>query len=370
MKILCLMTLVGKNFLSKLTVFINKKAKAVLPSLFLLLLFANLSCEYNSMSMVSIQGQTMGTTYSVKLVGPESMLPNNEDLVALAEETFTQINLSMSTYLPDSELSLLNTSSEPDWKKVSPHLFDVLELSQSVSELSQGSFDVTVGPLVNLWGFGPEMRPETIPDEEQLNLIRSQIGYQNLQLDQQSQSVKKAFPGLSMDLSAVAKGYAVDLLARKLVEMGFINMMVEVGGELMLVGRNQKGKKWTIGIETPNYNVLDGQKAATQTVKISNKGMATSGDYRNYYEHDGVRYSHTIDPATGKPVTHNLASVTVISDDCASADALATAFSVMGAQKAMAVAETEKIAVYMIIANEAGFEAKHSKAFKKFLGKK
>ncbi len=337
--------------------------------LFLVITFVLTACEHSpSLDTVSVQGRTMGTTYSVKVVGAKSDLPSDVDLKSWADAVFVDINQSMSTYIPDSELSVLNTSIKEQWQPVSSDLLYVLSLSQKISHLSSGSFDITVAPLVNLWGFGPKAQRSKIPSEETIASVRASVGFKNLSLDLESKSIQKP-AGLALDLSAVAKGYAVDALAAVLLEKGYTNFMVEVGGELYLLGLNGRGSTWTIGIETPSYELLTQGQAPVRAVALSGKGMATSGDYRNYYEEAGVRYSHTIDPLTGSPISHNLASVTVIANECAEADALATALNVMGAQKAMALAEEIGLAAYLIIRKDEGFTVRYSSAFRPYLVK-
>lgn len=340
-----------------------------LPSFFLLLIFVSLSgCDNLSLDMVNVQGRTMGTTYSVKIVGVKSELPSSKKLLAWSDSTFEKINQSMSTYIPDSELSLLNTSTSDQWKTVSSDLLYVLSLSQKISRLSGGAFDITIAPLVNLWGFGPKAQQEKIPVQNEIDEVKANIGFTKLQLDLKAKTMQKPI-GLTMDLSAVAKGFAADALAKVLVAKGYKNMMVEVGGELVLLGVNNRGEEWTIGIETPSYELLSDKKTPVRAVRLSGKGMATSGDYRNYYEEAGMRYSHTIDPSTGRPIVHALASVTVIADECAEADALATALNVMGPEKALTLAEDNSLAVYLIVRNGEEYDVQYSSAFRPYLVK-
>lgn len=315
--------------------------------------------------MVSVSGQTMGTTYSVKLVSDGETLPSSDVLATWADSTFAAVNESMSTYLEDSELSVLNRSEVQSWQPVSAPLMEVLVLSQEISRKSDGAFDITVMPLVNLWGFGPQERVSA-PDMDAINRTMAWIGYDKLSVDAERGAVRKPV-GFTLDLSAIAKGYAADQLAEKLRAEGYRHFMVEVGGELVLAGLNNRGKPWRIGIETPNYELFSATKAPASAVDISNKGMATSGDYRNYYEVDGVRVSHTIDPKSGRPITHTLASVTVIADTSAEADGWATALNVMGAERALALAAEEQLAIFMLVREGDGFKAMHSAAFEPYL---
>lgn len=315
--------------------------------------------------MVQAAGNTMGTTYSVKVVGGDGKLPTAEALSELADDTFAAINRSMSTYISDSELSQLNRADTSSWQPISQPLFEVLELSQQVSRKSDGAFDITVMPLVDLWGFGPAERGAE-PSGEQIARVLQQIGYQKVQLDRSQTAVQRP-AGVTIDLSAIAKGYAADVLAAELRAQGHNHFMVEVGGELVLAGNNPRGKPWRIGIETPNYQLLSAPQGPVKAVDLSGVGMATSGDYRNYYEVDGARLSHTLDPKTGRPITHRLASVTVIAPTAAAADAWATALNVLGPDKALAVAEREQLAVFLLVRTGDGFEARQSTAFGPYL---
>ncbi len=338
---------------------------AGLLSLFLCVVLVASGCMRNQMEVVSARGETMGTYYNVKVVAIKRELPTEAQLEQWANDVFARINNSMSTYLDSSELTRLNKSELPDWQKVSPELFTILDLSRQISELSTGSFDVTVGPLVDLWGFGPTRRPDEIPDAEKLRQTLERIGYHKLELDPVTSSVRK--PGdLRVDLSAIAKGYAADELANTLVSKGYPNVLVEIGGELSLRGISQRGTPWRIGIEAPSFDLLSDDSHAARTVVLSDKGMATSGDYRNYYEVNGQRFSHTIDPRTGRPIIHNLASVTVLAETCAEADALATALNVLGAEAGLALANRANIAAYFIVREGDGFVTKQSDQFAQY----
>ncbi len=314
--------------------------------------------------VVVIQGQTMGTTYSVKVVAAKAALPSESDLKTWSDEVLGAINQSMSSYISTSELSLLNASAEQGWVDASPPLYQVLEVSQGISTLTEGAFDITVMPLVNLWGFGPKPNQFKLPSDEALAKAQEQVGYAKIEL---SEGKVRKPAGVTMDLSAVAKGYAVDQVASMLLEKGFANVMVEVGGELVMRGKSPRGGPWRIGVENPRYNVLVSEPSAAQTVELSDVAMATSGDYRNYYELRGKRYSHTIDPHTGRPITHKTASVTIIANTCAKADALATAMTVMGAKKGLALAEQHQVAALFIVKTDEGFESKASSAFERYL---
>jgi thiamine biosynthesis lipoprotein len=300
----------------------------------------------------------MGTTFSVKVIAP----PADLDLASLQHEiqdTLDAINQAMSTYLDDSELSLFNTSSSTDWVEVSTELCHAVEAAQVISQFTDGAFDVTVGPLVNLWGFGPLESVATPPGDERIARTMDDTGHTKLHTDCGKPALRKDVSGLNIDLSAFAKGHAVDRVADLLDERALIDYLVEIGGELRLRGLNGKSEKWAIAIETP-----DRTARSVQTVlDLTDTGMATSGDYRNYFEHNGNHYSHTIDPRTGRPVTHNGASVTVVADTAAFADAAATALLVMGPEAGLALAERESIAAYFLLRLGSKFEERMSSLF-------
>lgn len=345
----------------------NRAGSRLCFSLFLFLCLALAACGKNELAEVAVSGKTMGTWYNVKVVGQKETLPAPEQLQGWADALFAEINQSMSTYIDDSELSRLNQTQSSDWQTISPRLFEVLKVSEQISALSGGAFDITVAPLVNLWGFGPGKHDYNLPADEAIEALRSHIGYHQVELQSEPQQLRKP-AGLTMDLSAVAKGFAADELARELEARGFANVLVEVGGELALRGHSVRGGKWKIGVESPDYAVLGANPGNAKVVALSDEGMATSGDYRNYYELEGKRYSHTIDPRTGRPITHKLASVTVVAETCAEADALATALNVLGSEAGMALAEEQKIAAMFIVNTEDGFKTLQSEAFKPYLG--
>ncbi len=341
----------------------SQKARvAQLLSLYLFLasiLFLG-ACTDRGKPVIAIEGETMGTYYHIKVVDA----PVSVDAVGLreiTEQALADINSMMSTYIPDSELMQLNREPTNVWVKVSDPLYSVLKTSERISRLSDGAFDITVAPLVNLWGFGPH-RSSEVPSDEAINDALFNIGFQFVELDENSPQVRR-LKDVKLDLSGVAKGYGADFLAEIYRDHQLQNFMIEIGGELRISGYNPNGKPWRIGIESPTL----AQTGAVQAIEVANAGMATSGDYRNYYEVDGQRVSHTIDPATGRPITHSLASVTVIADTAADADALATAFNVMGAEKGRALAEQEGIAVYFIEHKNGGFVSDYSGAFEHYL---
>ncbi|WP_341503138.1 FAD:protein FMN transferase [Gallaecimonas sp. GXIMD4217] len=311
--------------------------------------------------LLALQGRTMGTSYHVKLVSTDQVsLP--DDLKAELDRRLELVNDQMSTYRPDSELSRFNASRSTEPFEVSAATAVVVREALRIGELSQGQYDVTVGPLVNLWGFGPDQRPQSVPSAEQLTAIRARVGQDKLSVGERS--LQKATADLYVDLSSIAKGWGVDVLADYLETLGVTSYMVEIGGELRTAGKKPDGQPWRIAIEKPDPS---GQRAIQEVLAPGDNGLATSGDYRNYYEEDGVRYSHTINPATGRPIDHRLASVTVIHPSAMTADGLATAINVLGEEAGWALAEREQLAVFMVIKTDEGFKERYTTAFEKYL---
>jgi thiamine biosynthesis lipoprotein len=221
-----------------------------------------------------------------------------------------------------------------------------------VSEASGGAFDVTVGPLVDAWGFGPEGRLSGLPDEERLAELRESVGFEGLAMDREAGTLSKTHPATLVDLSGIAKGYGVDQVATALLELGYTAYLVEIGGEVKVRGRKPDGSAWRVAIEAPESE----RRVLHRVVELVDMAVATSGDYRNFYEEDGVRYAHIIDPRTGHPVRHAGAAVSVLHRDAVVADAWATALSVLGPEEGMAVAEREGLAALFITAGTDGYE--------------
>jgi thiamine biosynthesis lipoprotein len=269
-----------------------------------------------------LSGSTMGTTYRIVYLDDQSRyFQESVDSLLLV------FNQSLSTYINDSEISRFNQSDSLKFE--SPFMLPVLESSKEIFELTKGAFDPTVGPLVNLWGFGPE--GPHLKDSVNINTLLTLVDFNAIEFD--SFQVKKLKPKMYLDFSAIAKGYGVDILAEFLEGKGIENMLVEIGGELVAKGTNENGELWKIGVNKPEE--LTKPDELYSIIALGNKAMATSGNYRNYYEAGDMKISHTIDPATGRPVKHGLLSATVIADNCMRADALATAMMVLGTERAI-----------------------------------
>lgn len=266
----------------------------------------------------------------------------------------------MSTWQKDSEISVFNSLNSTDWFNVSEGFVEVVKDAEKISEESNGAFDVTVGRLVNLWGFGPIQKEDNIPTDEEIENAKVLCDYRKLHIRETDPAIKKDIPNMYVDLSSIAKGFGVDKVAEYIERSGYSNYLVEIGGEVRTSGVNQKNGKWKIGISTP-----DGSFDIEKIVSLDNVAVATSGNYRNYFEKDGVRYSHTIDPRTGKPITHSLASVTVVYDNCTMADGYATAIDVLGPDEGFEFALKKKLPVFLIVKTNEGFKERMTPEFSK-----
>ena len=293
----------------------------------------------------------MGSTYNVKIIAPRGSVLI-ENLQPELQQTLDSTEQLTSTYIEQSELSMFNSNPSTDWIIVSQQLCHVVEKALALGQRTAGAFDITVGPLVNLWGFGPHGGRDEPPSDAEINALMDQVGFEKLQANCELPALRKQHPDLYADLSGWAKGFAADELATVLIETGVANFLVEVGGELRVQGLNAEGKEWAIAIEKP---ITDGREVQS-ILRMTNTGLATSGDYRNYFAHDGLRYSHTIDPRNGKPITHKLASVTVFDESAADADGLATALLVLGPVDGPALAETLGINAFFLLRTPDGFE--------------
>ena len=339
-------------------------ARAVVTSVFFALVMAALAgCSFEPEEQIwEISGPVFGTRYHISVV----MADDQARLQALSkgiEQALDTVDASMSTWREDSELSRFNTlDDQSQWTDLSVPLHTVLVESQAISRLTDGAFDITIGPVVNLWGFGPDARPDTAPDDATLASVLSRTGYEKIELRDQPAGIRTTAPQY-LDLSGIAKGFGVDEVARYLAAEEVSGYLVEIGGEINVGGRKPDGSVWRLAIETPGEDA----EQVNRVIALDNQALATSGDYRNYYESKGQRYSHTLDPETGKPIAHNLASVTVIADSSMRADALATGFTVMGFERALELATRENIPAYFIVRGDAGFEAHQTPAFSSFV---
>ncbi|MDH4056242.1 MAG: FAD:protein FMN transferase [Gammaproteobacteria bacterium] len=305
-----------------------------------------------------LSGNTMGTTFNITLVAP----PADADLDALREQvykTLENIEDIASTYREDSELSRFNRNPSIDWIDVTHEFCDMVDAAIAVNKATHGAFDVTVGPLVNLWGFGPGDGEDRIPTDEEIAAALSFVGANQVEADCRQPALIKTSPDVYVDLSGWAKGYAVDEIATLLDRRKLTNYLVEIGGELRVRGHNAEQGKFAVAIEKPNKN----NKMEYSILRVTDTAVATSGDYRNYFENDGRRYSHMIDPRTGRPIDHELTGVTVVSKTTAFADAMATALMVLGPQDGPALAEERDLAAYFLVRTDSGIIEKSTSRF-------
>ena len=302
----------------------------------------------------------MGTTFTVKFVAPGRVRPSVlAELRDSVQARLDEVNDLMSTYDSTTELSRFNRTATNAPYRLSPPTISVIRISQAVSEATGGAFDVTVGPLVNSWGFGADGRPDRTPDEDQLVALTERVGYRKLSMDVSNRWVTKAHPDLEVDLSGVAKGYAVDRVAEALGGLGYGAYLVEIGGELKGVGLKPSGEPWRVAVEAPD----PGSRSIFRVIDLTDESIATSGDYRNFYEENGIRYSHLIDPRTGRSTLYVGASVSVLHESAAVADAWATALSVLGPIEGPEVAERQGIAAFFVMRGDGAYETIATGAF-------
>lgn len=303
---------------------------------------------------VRLSGATMGTTYNITAIGPEL---DEKTLSTKVEETLKAVNASMSNWDPKSEVSVFSASTDTSPVSISPEFASVVAAANAVHEGSGGRFDVTLGPLIELWGFGPRKPEDPVPPEAAIEEALGRVGQARLlALNETAGTLAKSDPGVGINLGAIAKGYGVDAVAETLRGFKAEDYMVEIGGDLVTRGVNDQGNPWRIGIEKPEV----GGQSVELVVPVSNRGLATSGDYRNFFEHDGKRYSHILDPTTGRPITHRTTSVTVVAENAMMADAWATAMLVLGAEEGLKLAEELGLAVFFISRGANGSEDDYS----------
>jgi thiamine biosynthesis lipoprotein len=316
-----------------------------------LLLVLLVSCsDNNAPRKVVLQGKTMGTSYHITLITTQKNQDKQSALQLDIDNLLKDINHKMSTYQSDSEISQFNATPSLEWIPISQDFYNVVDSALLISNLSRGYFDITISPLVNLWGFGPKIKINT-PKNDDIKEAMSHIGYQKLGTQKETNSLKKADPLLTIDLSSIAKGYAVDKVSDYLSSKSIANHLVEIGGEVKAKGKNLSNKKWRIAIENPDAD----SRAVNSLLELDNTAVATSGDYRNYYVENNERQSHIIDPKTGYPIKHKLASVTVVNPSTMLADAWATTLMVLGEAKGKELVIEQGLSVQMIIRNGNGF---------------
>jgi FAD:protein FMN transferase len=309
------------------------KNTSFLWSMFLSIFFMSCEhgCSYKDIEAVRISGQTMGTFYSVVIVNDASVQGfSSKNIKEDIDKRLEEINNIFSTYRPNSTISKFNDLKNTEKMMVEKELLQVLHRSLEISSLTQGAFNICVDPLIDLWGFDRSGRIVKKPEKWAIDDRRQLTDFTKIKID--GDFIAKLDPKISINLSAIVKGYAVDDIARLLSNLSFNNFMVEIGGEIVTRGKNQYKKNWLIGIEDPKF--IGERSKLLARVKLENSALASSGTYLNFFSENGVTYSHIIDPRTGYPIKLDLISVTVIAKDCMTADALATAAMVLGEQQA------------------------------------
>jgi thiamine biosynthesis lipoprotein len=309
----------------------------------------------------SIAGNAMGTTYQVKyLLEGNSGAPAKAALEEGIVEILSEIDRQMSTYRSDSDLSRFNASRSTDWYPVPADLLTVLSTAALISKRSGGAFDVTVKPLVDLWGFGSQRPPSpAVPHSDAVAAARARVGHEHLSIRREPAAIRKDIPDLEVDLGAIAPGYAVDRIARFLSDNGVNSYLVELGGEVFGRGRRPDGRGWQVGIERPT----DTRREVDISLELDGKGLSVSGGYRNYFERNGTRYSHELDPVTAAPVSHRTMAVAVVADTVMEADAWSTALLVLGSARGHDLATRQGIAARFATLGPQGVESRATPAF-------
>lgn len=313
------------------------------------------------------QGSSMGTTFEVKVVASPFPEQRREAVREAVQAQLRDVDGKMSTYREASEISRLNRSRETIPQPLSRETFTVLAEALRISRVTEGAFDITVGPLVNAWGFGPAPHPTSLPTAAEIEQLKLRSGWAKIELHPRDSTILKKEPSLYLDLSAIAKGYAVDRISEVLAEMNLTRHMVELGGEVRTSGLNAGGNPWRIAIEKP----VSGGRAFQRILPLENLALATSGDYRNFRRAEDGDLSHTIDPRTGRPVRHELASVSVVDASCMRADGYATALMVLGEEEGYRLAaEQDLAALFLVRSREETFRERETPAFRRLFGAK
>lgn len=310
---------------------------------------------------IILTGETMGTYWTVRLTA----LPESQDVPGLQAQIgdlLDQVNDEMSTYRQDSVISQFNRAPAGTTVALPSGFSRVLTEAMFWAKTTGGAFDPTAGPLVNLWGFGPDRGERTPPTPEQIEAVRQWVGWERLSFDQSTDNLIQ--PGqMVLDLSGIAKGWGVDVIAEHLMSSGIEGFLVDIGGELRVAGRRPDGTGWRVGIERP----AAGRREAVTVIEVEDLAIATSGNYRNFFEADGDHFSHLIDPRSGRPIDHDTVSVTVVTETATVADALATALSIMSIDQAFEFAQQRDLAVFWLLAGDGKLRERMTPAFQRLI---
>ena len=333
-----------------------KKTRQIVGFLMMVLMFG---CN-NGQHETEVQGAAQATTYHIKLILDDKTSASLEDIKRQISITLAEIDAQMSNYREDSEISRINKQETSEWLPVSREIADLLVIAQTIYQHTNGCYDLTIKPLFDLWGFSAH--ENRVPTDEEIAEVLPNIGMSHLEVDVNNQRIKKLNPKIKIDLSSIAQGYSVGVVAKRLQTLGIQNYMVEIGGEMQVKGHKANGDYWRIGVETPNPLSRTMQKVIDIREQAGTAVM-TAGTYRNFFEDKGATYSHIINPKTGRPVTHSLRSVTVMHEDPAWADAWDTALLCVGEQEAMRIAEQENIKALLIYDQDKELKEYMSQAF-------
>ncbi len=310
-------------------------------------------CAIHETHQPVLGGRTMGSEWTVKLAGRIPV--SGPALQAGVQARFDAVDRALSTYKPDSALSRFNANDDGEWQDIDPELAEVMAYGLSLAERSGGAYDITVGPLVNLWGFGPDPARDRAPDPAMIEAARSRVGWRKVQVDVLHHRARKD-PGVRIDLSSLGKGRGVDRVAEYLESQGVSNYLIDLSGKLRAHGRNASRQEWRVAVEQPAADDPGGAPGIVPArVSLGDSSIATSGDYRRYFESGGKHYSHIIDPRTGYPVTHATLSATATAATCMEADALATVFMVMPPDAALQLAQKSATPALLISREGQGF---------------
>ncbi len=313
-------------------------------------------CESSAERVEVLTGQTMGSTYTIKYVY-NATTPAADAVGVAVQSILDEVDRQMSTYRLDSDLARFNQSPANTCMDMPQPVLDLAQYGYELSLLSDGAFDLTLGPLLDLWGFGPQARGKRVPSADEIGAAKAQTGYQHIRVVN-DQLCKDA--DVKIEFNSIAAGYTVDRMSERFAELKIDSYMIEITGELIAKGLKPDGSPWRIALEQP---LGDGQRVIQRVLDIDGYGINTSGDYRNYFEEDGVRFSHTIDPQVGAPISHRLASVTVVDRSTLHADGLGTLLLVLGPERGLAFAEAHKIAAFFVMRDGEGFATQVSSEF-------
>lgn len=316
----------------------------------------------NGACVEQIGGSTMGSTWSVKYVR-HAGVADPAQVRGEVEAVLGEVDQQMSTYRSDSVIERFNSLPADSCQSMPAAVLELVRIGDQLSTQSEGSYDLTVEPLLDLWGFGPQGREEKVPDAAALAEVMQRVGHQHLRIDGDHLCKDAA---VAVDFNSIAAGYAVDVIAVRLQHMGIDNYLVEVTGELKAKGKKPDGSAWRIAFEEPR----DDQQVAERIIDVDGYGVSTSGDYRHYFLQDGRRYSHTFDARSGRPVLHDLASVTVIHPSALMADGLSTLLLILGPERARDYAQKHGIAAFFVLRADTGFDTRSSQAFTQLVGEK